>query len=199
VHNGIDVARYPYSEAKEEFLVYIGRANPDKGPVLAIEVARRAGLPLAMVIKKTEPLERVYWEHTVAPQLDDRVEVYEDVSHEQKVDLLSRAKAMIFPIQWPEPFGLVMVEAMACGTPVVACPAGAAVELVEDGATGFLRDSVDDLVEAVARVDDCPPAACRDRVEQCFSAEVMVRGYERVFERITGDGAAGGSGFPLWR
>jgi glycosyltransferase involved in cell wall biosynthesis len=197
VHNGIDIARYPCSEVKDDFLVYIGRANPDKGPAVAIEVARRAGLPLAMVVKKTEPLEQSYWDQFVAPHLNDEVEVYEDLSHEGKVDLLSRARAMVFPIQWPEPFGLVMVEAMACGTPVVACAAGAAVELVEDGTTGFLRDSVDDLVEAVAGVGTCAPAACRARVEERFSAEAMVRGYERVFERVVEDGPAPDSGFPL--
>jgi glycosyltransferase involved in cell wall biosynthesis len=91
---------------------------------------------------------------------------------------------MVFPIQWPEPFGLVMVEAMACGTPVVACPAGAAVELVENGVTGYLRDSIDDLVEAVATVGRCSPAACRDRVAANFSSEAMLNGYERIYERV---------------
>ena len=199
VHNGIELDRYPCLETKDDFLVYIGRANPDKGPALAIEVARRAGLPLAMVVKKAEPFERAYWDEHVAPELHDEVEVYEDVSHERKVDLLARARAMVFPIQWPEPFGLVMVEAMACGTPVVACAAGAAVELVEDGVTGFLRNSVDDLVQAVAEVDRCPPGACRARVEQRFSAEVMVRGYETMFERLIAGRSAPGSGFPLRR
>ena len=97
----------------------------------------------------------------MAPLLHDEVEVFEAITHEQKTDLLGRARAMVFPIQWPEPFGLVMVEAMACGTPVVACPAGAAIELVEEGVTGYLRDSIDELVEAVGRVDACSPAACR--------------------------------------
>ena len=101
---------------------------------------------------------------------------------------------MIFPIQWPEPFGLVMVEAMACGTPVVACPAGAAVELVENGVTGYLRDSIDDLVAAVGDVGRCSPAACRARVEARFSADAMVDGYEEIFSRITA-----GPGFPLRR
>lgn len=186
VHNGIQLDDYPFRAEKDDFLIYIGRANPDKGPSIAIEVARRAGLPLAMVIKKNEPFERTYWEEIVAPLLNDEVEVYEAITHEQKADLLSRARAMIFPIQWPEPFGLVMVEAMACGTPVVACPAGAAVELVENGVTGYLRDGVDDLVDAVASVGNCSPEACRARVEQRFSAESMVIGYERIFEEIAG-------------
>ena len=157
MHNGIDLDDYPFREHKDDFLVYIGRANPDKGPTLAIEVARRAGLPLAMVVKKNEPFERTYWDEIVAPLLNDEVEVYEAIDHEQKADLLGRARAMVFPIQWPEPFGLVMAEAMACGTPVVACPAGAAVELVENGVTGYLRDSIDDLVDAVASIGNCSP------------------------------------------
>jgi glycosyltransferase involved in cell wall biosynthesis len=184
VHNGIDLATYPMVEAKDDFLVYIGRSNPDKGPTIAIEVARRAGLPLAMIVKRNEPFERAYWEEMVAPALNDEVEVFEAVTHATKTDLLSRARAMIFPIQWPEPFGLVMVEAMACGTPVVACPAGAAVELVEEGVTGFLRDSIDDLAAAVGDVDRCSPQACRERVSRHFSAEAMVAGYERILGEL---------------
>jgi glycosyltransferase involved in cell wall biosynthesis len=184
VHNGVRLADYPMRAEKDDFLVYIGRANPDKGPAIAIEVARRAGLPLAMVVKKNEPFERSYWNEIVAPSLNDDVEVYENIGSAQKADLLGRARAMIFPIQWPEPFGLVMAEAMACGTPVVACPAGAAVELVEDGVTGYLRTTIDDLVEAVGRVHLCSPDACRRRVEDHFSAEAMVRRYEELFQRV---------------
>jgi glycosyltransferase involved in cell wall biosynthesis len=181
VHNGIDLGAYPLVTEKDDFLVYIGRANPDKGAIVAVEVARRAGLPLAMVVKKNEPFERAYWDEIVAPMLNDEVEVYENISHEQKTDLLGRARAMVFPIQWPEPFGLVMVEAMACGTPVVARPAGAATELVENGVTGYLSDGIDDLVDAVANVDRCSPTACRQRVADKFSAEAMIAGYLRVY------------------
>jgi glycosyltransferase involved in cell wall biosynthesis len=184
VHNGVDLSQYPLRTDKDDFLVYIGRANPDKGPALAIEVARRAGLPLAMIVKKDEPFERSYWDEVAAPMLNDEVEVYEAVSHEQKTDLLGRARAMVFPIQWPEPFGLVMVDAMACGTPVVACPAGAAIELVEDGVTGFLGDSLEELVDAVKRVGACSPEACRSRVDARFSGRAMVDGYERIFASV---------------
>jgi glycosyltransferase involved in cell wall biosynthesis len=198
VHNGIRLADYPCQSQKEAFLVHIGRATPDKGPTIAIEVARRADLPLAMIVKRNEPPERAYWDEVVAPLLHDGVEVFEDVSHECKVDLLGRARAMVFPIQWPEPFGLVMVEAMACGTPVLACAAGAAVEIVDDGVTGFLRDSVDGLVAALDEIDRCRPEACRSQVERCFAADVMVRGYETLFEAVVRREIAE-SGFPLRR
>jgi glycosyltransferase involved in cell wall biosynthesis len=185
VHNGIDLDTYPYREDKDDYLVYIGRANPDKGPVQAIEVARGAGLPLKMLVKRNEPFELAYWDEAVAPKLHDEVEVFERVSHDVKSDLLSHARAMVFPIQWPEPFGLVMIEAMACGTPVVACPRGAATEIVSEGETGFLRSSIDDLVAAVERVGECSSAACRARVAERFSTHAMVSGYEQVFERVS--------------
>jgi glycosyltransferase involved in cell wall biosynthesis len=186
VHNGIELDTYPFREDKDDYLVYIGRATPDKGPVQAIEVAREAGLPLKMLVKRNEPFELAYWDETVAPKLHDEVEVFERVSHVVKADLLSRARAMVFPIQWPEPFGLVMIEAMACGTPVVACPRGAATEIVADGETGFLRSSVEELVEAVGRVGECSSTMCRERVAENFSTSAMVTGYEQVFETVVG-------------
>lgn len=184
VYNGIDLSSYPYAPRDDSYLVYIGRANPDKGPKEAITIARRAGLPLKMVLKRGEPPEREYFEHEVKPLLSSDIEMFENISHEQKVDLLSGATAMIFPIRWPEPFGLVMTEAMACGTPVITTNWGAAPELVDDGVTGFRRDGEDDLVDAVGHVRDLDPAACRKRVEDLFSAEAMVRGYETVYETV---------------
>jgi glycosyltransferase involved in cell wall biosynthesis len=186
VHNGIDVSDYRYRDAKDDFLVYIGRANPDKGPREAIDIARRAGLPLHMILKRGEPPERAYFEREIAPHLGADIELYENVSHETKVDLLARARAMVFPIRWPEPFGLVMVEAMACGTPVVTTNWGAAPELVVDGVTGFRRESFDDLVDAVRQITAIEPAACRQWVEEQFSGPAMVRHYETVYGRITG-------------
>ncbi len=186
VHNGIDLDAYAYREEKDDFLVYIGRANPDKGPKEAIAIARRAGLPLQMILKRSEPAEREYFEHEIEPLLASDVELHENVPHAMKVDLLGRACAMIFPIRWPEPFGLVMVEAMACGTPVVTTNWGAAPELVDNGVTGIRADGDDDLVAAIATARTLSPAACRARVETLFSAAAMVRGYEVVYERVAG-------------
>jgi glycosyltransferase involved in cell wall biosynthesis len=186
VYNGIDLAAYPYKakSEKDDFLVYIGRANHDKGPVEAIEIARRAGLELTMIVKHNEPLEQAYFDLEVAPRLGADIEMLENVSHEVKVDRLGRARGMIFPIRWPEPFGLVMVEAMACGTPVVTTNWGAAPELVEDGVTGFRRDGIDDLVAAVARLDELDSVDCRTRVEERFSSQAMVRGYAALYEQV---------------
>jgi glycosyltransferase involved in cell wall biosynthesis len=184
VHNGIDLADYAYSENKERSLIYIGRANPDKGPQEAITIARRAGLPLHMILKRGEPPEREYFEREVKPMLASDVHLYENVTHTEKIELLGRASAMVFPIRWMEPFGLVMIEAMACGTPVLTTNWGAAPELVEDGVTGFRRDSEDDLVAMVSAVGSLDPAACRKRVVDLFSGVAMVRGYEEVFRNI---------------
>ena len=186
VHNGIDLASYPYREDKEDFLVYIGRSNPDKGPKEAITIARRAGRPMKMILKRSEPPEREYFDHEIAPLLSSDIELHENVSHDLKVDILGRACAMVFPTRWPEPFGLVMVEAMACGTPVITTNWGAAPELVDDGVTGFRRDGDDELVEMVGLVRTLSPAACRARVENLFSAEAMVRSYEAMFRRVLG-------------
>ena len=109
----------------------------------------------------------------------------ENVSHEVKVERLGRARGMIFPIRWPEPFGLVMVEAMACGTPVVTTNWGAAPDLVEDGVTGFRRDGTDELVAAVGRLDEIDSLACPARVEERFSADAMVRGYNDLYDQVT--------------
>jgi glycosyltransferase involved in cell wall biosynthesis len=184
VHNGIDLSVYPYRADKGDYLVYIGRANPDKGPVEAIRIARQADLPLKMILKRGEPPELAYFEHEIHPLLGHDIDLLENVSHATKVELLGAAKAMLFPIRWPEPFGLVMVEAMACGTPVVTTNWGAAPELVEDGVTGFRRDHFDELAHALVEVDHLDPAACRAWVEANFSAEAMVRGYEGVYARI---------------
>jgi len=184
VYNGINVADYEFRNVKGEYLVFIGRANPDKGPIPAIEIAKKTGMPLKMVVKRNEPPEKVYWEQQVVPLLGDTIEVFENIPHQQKVELLAGAKAMVFPIQWPEPFGLVMVEAMACGTPVVAGRWGAATEVVSHGETGYLCSGIDEYVEAIGRIGEISPEACLDRVRGMFSTATMVSGYEALFESI---------------
>jgi glycosyltransferase involved in cell wall biosynthesis len=184
VYNGIDLAAHPFRKKKEDFLVFVGRISPEKRPEVAAEVAKRAGMPLVMVVKRSEPAERAYWEQVVAPRLGHDVEVFDEPPEEVKLDIVGRAQAMLFPIDWPEPFGLVMTEAMACGTPVIARAVGAAPEIVADGVTGFLCSSVEEMVESVERTKSLEPEDSRDRVKAYFSAETMVRGYESVYEDV---------------
>jgi glycosyltransferase involved in cell wall biosynthesis len=186
IHNGIDLSAYPANlDNRGDELVYIGRANPGKNPDGAIRVARASGRPLKLVIKRHEPNEKEYWEQRVQPLLGSDIEVFEGIDHKTKVELLQHADAMIFPIEWPEPFGLVMIEAMSCGTPVLATRRGAATEVVEHGATGFLCDSEHDMVAAIARIPELERRACRQRVKAHFSARRMATDYERLFRRLT--------------
>jgi glycosyltransferase involved in cell wall biosynthesis len=188
IANGIDIERYPLNEGnRENFLVYIGRANEDKAPEVAVELAHRAGLPLKLVVKHAEPAEQRYWEEEVLPRLSADDEALDEIGHEEKVELLQRGRAFIFPIRWEEPFGLVMVEALACGMPVVATPCGAAREIVADGLTGFLRPELDDLVTCIERAGTISPLACRARVEEHFSADTMVDRYLHLFHALLDD------------
>jgi glycosyltransferase involved in cell wall biosynthesis len=186
VHNGIEVERYPFNEEKEDFLLFLGRAAPEKGAHRAVLAAREAGLPLRMAVKIAHPTEQEYWKKQVMPLLSPDVTVVSEISAGEKCELLSKARAVLFPIDWDEPFGLVMTESMACGTPVVATPRGSVPEVITDGETGFIvsvEDYPSQAAEAIRRVAEIDPKTCRRRVEQHFSKEVMVEGYERVFER----------------
>jgi glycosyltransferase involved in cell wall biosynthesis len=181
VYNGISLAAHVFREKKEDYLVFVGRINPEKRPEVAIEIARKAGLPLVMVIKRSEPFERLYFDDVVAPLLGADITVLDEPAQQVKIDIVSRARALLFPIDWPEPFGLVMTEAMACGTPVIARALGSVPEIVRDGITGFCCSSTQEMVEAVGAVALLSPRDCREDVERRFSAPVMVAGYERVY------------------
>ncbi|HEX9774365.1 MAG TPA: glycosyltransferase family 4 protein [Actinomycetota bacterium] len=184
VYNGIHLADYPFRAEKEDFLLFVGRADPAKGAREAVVAAKKAGLPLtlAVAIKKRE--ERRYWKEQVVPELTGDETVLAEIPIEQKADLMGRARAVLFPITWPEPFGLVMAEANACGTPVIAFPNGAAPEVIADGVSGFIVPDAERMAEAVTRATEIDPNACRVRVEEHFSAARMVAGYEEVFDRV---------------
>jgi glycosyltransferase involved in cell wall biosynthesis len=188
VYNGIPMDRYPFRTDKDDFLFFLGRADEEKAPHLAIQAARRAGRRLVLCATTKNERERSYWAEQVEPLLGDDVEVEGEVSHERKAELLSRAAALLFPIQWPEPFGLVMTEAMACGTPVVAWRNGSVPEVVADGQTGFIVASVQEMTGAVDRVGELDPHAMRAVVKEQFSAEAMVAGYERIYQQVLAGG-----------
>lgn len=182
IYHGIDASQYTCREDKEGYLCFLGRMSPCKGPHIAIEVAKRAGLPLKLA-GEVQPLFRDYWERDVAPHVDGRtIEYVGEADAATKDELLGGARALLFPIQWNEPFGLIMIEAMACGTPVVALRGGSVAEVVGDA--GIICDSVDEMVRAVRDLA-VPPLRCRKRVESRFTVEAMARQYARVYLAAT--------------
>ena len=185
VYNGIDLDNFHFRAEPGDYLVFLGRVSPEKRPDRAIEIARDTGLRLVMAAK-VDPADQAYFDHAIAPLLRDcpLVEYVGEVDERAKDDLPGGAYAYLFPIDWPEPFGLTMVEAMATGTPVIAYRAGSVPEVVVDGVTGVVCDTVHDMVEAVARVGGIDRRACRAHVEQRFSPAVMASGYERLYSRL---------------
>jgi len=184
VYHGLPVERYAFAPEDRGYLAFLGRLAPEKQADLAIEVARRAGLPLK-IAAKVDPTDREYFERVIAPLLDDPlVEFLGEIGEADKPAFLGGARALLFPIDWPEPFGLVMIEAMACGTPVIARPRGSVPEVVADGRTGFLADTLVELVEAAKRLEEIDRAECRRHVEARFSVARMCEEYERVYARL---------------
>jgi glycosyltransferase involved in cell wall biosynthesis len=181
VYNAIRVSDHEFRRDKDDFVLFIGRCCPEKAPELAVSAARQAGRRLVALTKCREPAEKRHFEQVVEPLLGDDVEWLEEPPKERKHDLLARARALVMPIQWDEPFGMVMIEALASGTPVVALRRGAVPEIVEDGRNGFVCDRPEELPAAIERAGEIDPDACRQVVEDRFSLQTMARGYERVY------------------
>ena len=184
VHNAIDVTSFPYRADKEEMVLFLGRLHPDKGVHLAIDAARAAGLPIVVAGKCSEPVELEYYRRFVEPRLGPDVTIFGTADAAAKRELLARAVALVFPIQWDEPFGMVMIEAMACGTPVVALRRGAVPEVVVAGVTGIVCDDPAELPAAIRVARTLARAECRAHVENCFDAATMVGGYEAVYRDV---------------
>jgi glycosyltransferase involved in cell wall biosynthesis len=184
VYNGIPIGDYPYREDKDDYLLFLGRMNPEKGVHLAIDAARGAGLPIVVAGKCNEAREHDYFAREIAPRLGDDVHWVGPVGGSGKMDLLARARCLVNPVQWAEPFGIVMVEALACGTPVVAIRNGSVEEVVDHGTTGYVVDEVADLPSAIGQAERIDPAACRARAERFFDTDRMVEGYEQVYRRL---------------
>jgi len=184
IHHGIRVQDFPFSEKRGDYLVWLGRMTPRKGVKEAIQVAKKTGekLVLAGVVKERD---KAYFEKEIQPEIDGKQITYiGPVNHEQKVAVLSQAKALLYPLQWEEPFGIVMVESLACGTPVIALKRGASPEIVEDQVTGFIVETENELIEAVGKIATIDRKACRKRVEKHFSVTAMADTYEALYYQL---------------
>lgn len=182
VHNAVDVSSFPFRATKDGYLATMARMCPDKGIVEAVELARTLGMPLAIAAKCHERAEREYFDSRVRPLLGGDVEYVGELGTHAKKELLAGATALAFPIQWDEPFGLAIVEALACGTPVIATARGSVPELVRHGVTGVVADSVASLANRTAELlDEIDPRACRADAERRFDVARLVRDYERLY------------------
>jgi glycosyltransferase involved in cell wall biosynthesis len=182
--NAIDFDLYPFAPHREDYLLFLGRMSADKGAHRAVRAAMETGLPLKLAGKLREPLEKQYFDAYVRPHLNAQIEYVGEVSHGQKVELLQHARATLFPIEWEEPFGLVMIESMACGTPVIASRWGAVPEVVEPGRSGVIVDDWGDAAAALELADAITPESCRTYAEERFAPERMVRDYLGAYEAM---------------
>jgi glycosyltransferase involved in cell wall biosynthesis len=196
VHNAIDVSKHKfYPQASEPpYLAFLGRFSPEKGPHHAIAIAKQSGYILKMA-GKVDPVDEEYFNAEIKPHIDgEQIQFLGEANHAQKNALLGGAVAMLFPITWQEPFGLVMIESMAAGTPVVAMRMGSTPEVIVDGQTGFLCDTVQECVEAVGKLGQISRLACRQHVESAFGVKRMVDAYESVYRMQLADKVASTNG-----
>lgn len=184
IHHGIHAADFPVGSGDGGFLLFLGRMSPDKGVHHAIEVALATDLPLTIAGKMREPDEHEYFRQRIEPALGPEIQYVGEVTRSERAELLATALALVNPLCWPEPFGLVMIEAMACGTPVIVSSAGAAPEIVDDGKTGFVCRSIGELVEGVRQLETLDRQECRRVVEERFSAERMAAEYADLYAEV---------------
>jgi glycosyltransferase involved in cell wall biosynthesis len=185
VYHGLPERLLKEGNGSGGYLAFLGRICADKGPLEAIEIARRAGMKLKMAAK-VDPADQKYFDQQVKPVLDasPHVEFIGEINDSQKPEFLGNAKALLFPISWPEPFGLVMIESMACGTPVIAFNCGSVPEIMEDGLTGFVVENVDQAVDAVSRLGKLFRPSIRSRFEERFSVRAMARDYLKIYQDL---------------
>ena len=185
IHHGINVSKYRLASRKEEYFSFLGRIVPVKGAHAAIEIAKRTGIPLK-IAGEVQPIFRDYFEREIAPQIDGRfIEYVGEADFAVKNELLANSMALLFPIEWDEPFGLIMIEAMSCGTPVLAFSRGSVPEIVRDGVSGFSCNSLDEMLGKVPRLAKLDPAIIRRYTEEHFSVEKMASAYLKLYSAIT--------------
>src|SRR5262245_7429150 len=184
VYHGLPVDLFRPSFSKGSYLAFLGRLTAEKGPEIAIRIARASGMPLHIAAKVPRG-ERGYFKNTLEPQIDgEAVKLTGEVDDKTKGNFLAGAAALLFPIDWPEPFGLVMIEAMACGTPVIAFRSGSVPEVIDDGITGYVVDGEDDAIQARRRLDKLDRRKVRARFEERFSSRRMATEYARLYEAL---------------
>jgi glycosyltransferase involved in cell wall biosynthesis len=187
VHHGLPLDLLPAQTKPGAYLAFLGRISPEKRPDRAIEIAARTGLPLK-IAAKIGAADKAYWDEVIQPMVAayPHVEFVGEINEAQKAAFLGDAAALLFPIDWPEPFGLVMIEAMACGTPVIAFRNGSVPEIVEDGRTGYIVETVDQAVEAVGRLPALDRRAIRAAFERRFSVKRMAKDYLAIYYNLVG-------------
>jgi len=184
VPHGLPCDLLPFQPRRGAYLAFLGRISPEKRVDRAIAIARACGQPLR-IAAKVDPADARYFEREIRPMLDHPlVEFIGEIGDVQKAAFLGNARALLFPIDWPEPFGLVMIEALACGTPVIAFRGGSVVEVIDDGVTGFIVESVEAAIEAAGRIDTLDRRACRAAYEQRFTVARMAAQYVEVYQRM---------------
>ena len=183
VYHGLEASHLSLVEEKGDYLAFVGRISPEKGIEHAIEIAKRAGIKLK-IAAKIEPIDWDYYQSMRSLLEGPGVEFVGEINEQQKGEFMGRAKALLFPITWPEPFGLVMIESAACGTPVVAFRNGSVPEVIRDGETGFIVDDVEGAVRALGRLDSISPLACRRAFDERHSAERMAGDYVKIYESL---------------
>jgi glycosyltransferase involved in cell wall biosynthesis len=193
IHHGVDVDAFPLGAGDGDYALFLGRMSPDKGVHVAARVARRAGVPLRIAAKMREPDELAYFEQEVAPLLGGGVDYVGEVGGRDKLDLLAGARCLLNPLAWPEPFGMVMIEALACGTPVVATPCGSVPEIVTDGVTGYVAPDEAGLAAAVARVGALDRSRCRKEAADRFATERMVADHLALYRQVVTGGRTQGA------
>jgi glycosyltransferase involved in cell wall biosynthesis len=189
VYHGLPADRFGFSPQGGDYLAFLGRIAPSKRPDLAIEIAERAGIPIK-IAAKIDNGDRWYFDDRIEPLFRDPLVDYRgELGDDEKNDFLGQARALLFPIDWPEPFGLVMIEALACGTPVIAFRRGSVPEIIDDGVTGFLVDDVQEAVRAIGRLDRISRADCRAAFESRFTVARMTDDYLAIYEKLVGRAA----------
>lgn len=183
IYNGIALKNFPVVAQKEDYLMFLGRITPDKGILEAITVAEKTH-KILLIAAKIDPVDRFFYEQEVKPKIDGRLIRYVgEVGSSEKIEWLKKAKCLLFPIKWEEPFGLVMVEALACGTPVIAFCRGSVPEIIRDGINGYIVKTTDEMIDKVGAIQKISPNNCRQSVER-FSIDKMVSEYESVFKKL---------------